>query len=434
MVSFLVRKASTWVCSFWAVAISFCSWSDTCWCWDPSSSSWPCRASLRASASRARSSFPWVRAALACSWSLSACCCNWVACSSMRFFAVVTSATLRRTFWRLSSCFWYERSSDSRGSSALSSSLLVLAWRIPDMRFNTPIVVGPSSCFAVKLRASLPDSVIGVPDPLCLLTVHAHPDDEASKGAGTVARYHAEGIRTVLVCCTGGEEGEILNPALDTPEVRGRIAEVRKEELARAAEIIGYDEVVMLGYRDSGMAGSEANANPDSFAQAPLEQAVERLVAIVRRTRPQVMVVYGDEQTSYPHPDHLRVHDIGVAAFRAAGDPDRYPGAGEAWQPFHEEWRRRWEGVPEDVASASVDISAVADVRRQALLAHATQVDPNSRFWFGLPPEVMRTVHPHDDYRLALVKAADGSVVVPEPDGEVETDLFAAIPGVVRVG
>ncbi|HZM57089.1 MAG TPA: PIG-L family deacetylase, partial [Acidimicrobiales bacterium] len=245
-----------------------------------------------------------------------------------------------------------------------------------------------------------------MPDPLCLLTVHAHPDDEASKGAGTVARYHAEGIRTVLVCCTGGEEGEILNPALDTPEVRGRIAEVRKEELARAAEIIGYDEVVMLGYRDSGMAGSEANANPDSFAQAPLEQAVERLVAIVRRTRPQVMVVYGDEQTSYPHPDHLRVHDIGVAAFRAAGDPDRYPGAGEAWQPFKlyytvfsvarfreihhkfeelglespfdDEWRRRWEGVPEDVASASVDISAVADVRRQALLAHATQVDPNS--------------------------------------------------------
>ena len=314
----------------------------------------------------------------------------------------------------------------------------------------------------MKLRASLPDSVIGVPDPLCLLTVHAHPDDEASKGAGTVARYHAEGIRTVLVCCTGGEEGEILNPALDTPEVRGRIAEVRKEELARAAEIIGYDEVVMLGYRDSGMAGSEANANPDSFALAPLEQAVERLVAIVRRTRPQVMVVYGDEQTSYPHPDHLRVHDIGVAAFRAAGDPDRYPGAGKAWQPaklyytvfsvarfreihekfeelglespFDEEWRSRWEGVPEEVATASVDISAVADVRRQALLAHATQVDPNSRFWFGLPPEVMRTVHPHDDYRLALVKAADGSVVVPETDSKVETDLFSAIPGVVRHG
>ena len=107
--------------------------------------------------------------------------------------------------------------------------------------------------------------MIAVPEPLCLLTVHAHPDDESSKGAGTVARYHAEGVHTVLVCCTGGEEGEVLNPALDTPEVHARIAELRSEELARAAEIIGYDEVVMLGYRDSGMAGSESNANPASL-------------------------------------------------------------------------------------------------------------------------------------------------------------------------
>src|ERR1700736_6418191 len=126
----------------------------------------------------------------------------------------------------------------------------------------------------MKLRASLPGSVIAVPDSLCILTVHAHPDDESSKGAGTVALYHAEGIHTVLVCCTGGEEGEILNPALDTPEVHARIVELRREELAKAAEIIGYDEVVMLGYRDSGMAGSESNANPDSFALAPLEESV----------------------------------------------------------------------------------------------------------------------------------------------------------------
>ncbi|MGH9097679.1 MAG: PIG-L family deacetylase, partial [Acidimicrobiales bacterium] len=172
-----------------------------------------------------------------------------------------------------------------------------------------------------------------MPESLCLLTVHAHPDDESSKGAGTVARYHHEGIHTVLVCCTGGEEGEILNPAMDTLEVRANLPEVRMKELAQATAIIGYDEVVMLGYRDSGMAGTEANANPDSFAQAPLDEAVGRLVAIVRRTRPQVMVVYGDEQSGYPHPDHLRVHDIGVVAFRAAGDPDRFPDAGPRWQP-----------------------------------------------------------------------------------------------------
>ena len=88
---------------------------------------------------------------------------------------------------------------------------------------------------------------------LCLLTVHAHPDDEASKGAGSIARYHAEGIRTVLVCCTGGEEGDILNPAMDKPEVRENLHQVRMKELEQATKVIGYDEVVLLGYRDSGM-------------------------------------------------------------------------------------------------------------------------------------------------------------------------------------
>ncbi len=319
----------------------------------------------------------------------------------------------------------------------------------------------------MKLRAFLPGSVIGVPEPLCLLTVHAHPDDESSKGAGTVARCHAEGIHTVLVCCTGGEEGDILNPALDTPEVRARLPELRMEELAKATEIIGYDEVVMLGYRDSGMPGSESNAHPNSFAQAPLDEAVGRLVAIVRRTRPQVMVIYGDEQSGYPHPDHLRVHEVGVAAFEATGDPDRYPDAGRPWQPkklyytvfsaarfreihqkfeelglespFDEEWRKRWEDVPPDPISTSIDISDFADVRREALLAHATQVDPNSRFWFGLPPEVMRSIHPVDDYRLAAVAGPDGIERVPPiPEGRglgggVETDLFAGLRDDVEV-
>src|SRR4051795_6958614 len=112
---------------------------------------------------------------------------------------------------------------------------------------------------------------------LCLLTVHAHPDDESSKGASSVAKYHAEGVHTVLVCCTGGEEGDILNPAMDRPEVRENLHQIRMEELARATEIIGYHETVMLGYRDSGMAGAESNANPDCFACAPEEEAVGRL-------------------------------------------------------------------------------------------------------------------------------------------------------------
>lgn len=302
-----------------------------------------------------------------------------------------------------------------------------------------------------------------VSEPLCLLTVHAHPDDESSKGAGTVARYHDEGVRTVLVCCTGGEEGEILNPALATDEIRGHLPEIRREELARATAVIGYDDVVMLGYRDSGMAGSETNANPDCFAQAPLDEAVERLVAIVRSRRPQVMVVYGDEQSGYPHPDHLRVHEIGVLAFAAAGDAGRYREAGEPWQPrklyyttfsvarfkevhlkfeelglespFDEDWRKRWEAAGEIPITTSVDVSEYGHVRREALLAHGTQVDPNSRFWFGLPPEVMDAIYPHDDYQLAQwAVEEDGAIVLRSVDwhsmaspGPLESDLFAGI-------
>ncbi|HEX2039513.1 MAG TPA: mycothiol conjugate amidase Mca [Acidimicrobiales bacterium] len=279
---------------------------------------------------------------------------------------------------------------------------------------------------------------------LALLTVHAHPDDESSKGAGTVAKYKAMGVRTVLVCCTGGEEGDILNPAMDRPDVRERLPEVRQEELARAAEVIGYDEVVMLGYRDSGMPGTPANEHPDCFACAPEDEAVGRLVAAIRRARPQVIVTYGDEQAFYPHPDHLRVHDISVKAFDAAGDPERFPEAGDPWQPlklyytlwsmarirqmhakfkelglespFDEKWLSRPD--QDHRITTKVDISEYADVRREALLAHATQIDPQSPFWFGLPPEVMREIHPFDDYHLAR------SLVPTEPP---EDDLFAGV-------
>jgi mycothiol S-conjugate amidase len=283
-----------------------------------------------------------------------------------------------------------------------------------------------------------------MPDQLCILAVHAHPDDEASKGAGTIARYHAEGVRTVLVTCTGGEEGEILNPALDTPDVRADITAIRGRELEAAARIIGYDEVVLLGYRDSGMAGSEANARPDSFAATPLDEAVGRLVRIVRRERPQVIVTYDEDQAGYPHPDHLRVHDISVAAFEAAGDPAAYPGTGEPFQPlklYYTVWSRkrmlathakflelglespfddRWFDRPDtgDRITSSIDLTGYEEVRAESLKAHATQVDPTSKFWFGLPPEVARTIHPFDDYVLAR------SLV-----GEVgpEDDLFAGV-------
>ena len=276
------------------------------------------------------------------------------------------------------------------------------------------------------------------------MCVHAHPDDEASKGASTVARYHAEGVHTVLVCCTGGEEGDILNPAMDLPEVRARLPEIRREELRRSTEAIGYDETVLLGYRDSGMPETEANRRPEAFANAPLDEAVGRLVAEIRRTRPQVIVTYNDDQKGYPHPDHLRVHDISVAAFDAAGDPDAHPGAGEPWQPlklYYSVWSRarmvalhekfiemglespyddKWFDRPshDHRITTRVDIDGFAHVRTEALLSHATQVDPTSPFWFGLPPDVAHSVHPVEEYILARsVVGAEGP----------EDDLFAGV-------
>ena len=280
---------------------------------------------------------------------------------------------------------------------------------------------------------------------LCLLTVHAHPDDEASKGAATVARYHADGVRTVLVTCTGGEEGDILNPAMDTPEVRDNLPEVRRRELDRAAEIIGYDKVVMLGYRDSGMPGSDANSDPRSFAAAPLDEAVGKLVAVIRAERPQVVITYPQDQSGYPHPDHLRVNEISELAFDAAGDPERFPEAGDAWQPsrlcyvrwsakrmlamhekflelglespYTDERLQRWiesaaetegQGTGPAERFVSVDVRGFTHVTRESLLAHETQVDPNSRHWFGLPPEVADGIHPWEEYEIAR-DLTDGS-------------------------
>ena len=286
-------------------------------------------------------------------------------------------------------------------------------------------------------------------DQLRLLTVHAHPDDESSKGAPSIAKYRSEGILATLVCCTGGEAGDILNPAMDRPEVRDNLAKVRVAELNTAAEIIGYETVEMLGYHDSGMADSETNTRPDNFWNAPLDEAVERLVRIIRRDRPQVIVTYGDDQQHYAHPDHLKVHEITLPAFARAGDAEWYTDAGEPWQPlklyytewskeriqalhgkylelglespFGGEWIERIEAMESaDRITTRVEISEFYEVREQGLLAHATQVDPNEKFWFGLPTEVARSVHPFDDYVLAQ------SLVESELP---ESDLFAGIPG-----
>ncbi len=286
--------------------------------------------------------------------------------------------------------------------------------------------------------------------PLCLLSVHAHPDDEASKGAGTVAKYAADGIRGVLVCCTGGEEGDILNPAVDTPEVRENLHDVRMAELQASVDAIGYAQLYMLGYRDSGMKDTESNAHPDNFANAPFDEAVERLVRLIRAERPQVIITYGDDSKFYPHPDHVRVHEISGPAFDAAGDPDRFPDSGDPWQPsklyytgwsarriraLHEAFLARDEespyaawfeerGIDETLDqgfTTFVDVSDFLTNRRAALLAHRTQVDPTG-FWMRLPDDVVREVFPWEEFVLARTLVDTGV-----PDGDTEDDLFAGL-------
>jgi mycothiol S-conjugate amidase len=291
--------------------------------------------------------------------------------------------------------------------------------------------------------------------PLSLLTVHAHPDDEASKGAGTVARYHAEGVHSVLVCCTGGEAGEVLNPAVDTEEVRANLHTVRMQELQDSIDAIGYDRLHMLGYHDSGMPDTETNARPDNFANAPLDEAVGRLVALIRSERPQVIITYAEDREFYPHPDHIRVFEITAPAFEAAGDPDAFPDAGEPWHPsklYEVGWSRgrivalheahldrglqspfaRWLERPggpmrEDRHTTLIDVSAYMANRRAALLAHRTQVAPDG-FWMKLPDDVLRDVWPWEEY--VLVRSLVDTGV---PEGQIEHDLFAGLRDPVEV-
>jgi mycothiol S-conjugate amidase len=293
--------------------------------------------------------------------------------------------------------------------------------------------------------------------PLCMLTVHAHPDDEASKGAPTLAMYHAQGVRTVLVCCTGGEEGDLQNPGLREPgqpfhgltaeQEKELLAAVRPGELELSAEIIGFDEVVMLGYRDSGMKDAPSNAHPECFHMADLDEAVGRLVAVIRRERPQVIITYGDDQRGYPHPDHVKVHEVSVPAFDRAGDPAWYPDAGEPWQPsklYYSVWSKArlmavhhgmirhrgespydkdWLDRPgnDERITTKVEIGAFLWARSGALRAHATQIDPDEPWWFGLTDDQLAEVYPWEDWILAR------SMVGTPTEGALEDDLFAGI-------
>jgi len=285
-------------------------------------------------------------------------------------------------------------------------------------------------------------------DKLRLMTVHAHPDDESSKGAATLARYVAEGNDVMVVTCTGGERGSILNPAMDKPGVLERMSEIRIEEMAKAAHILGVQHH-WLGFVDSGLPeGDPLPPLPEGcFALADEKDTVGALVAQIRAFRPHVMTTY-DENGGYPHPDHIRCHEVSVAAFDAAADPDRFPERGEPWQPlklyyshgfskarvlaFHEallaagmespytEWIKNWSDDRPDPGSrvtTRVSCAEYFEVRDKALLAHATQIDPTSR-WFFVPMEMQRQIWPTEDYEL--VRSLVDSTTP-------EDDLFAGL-------
>ena len=166
------------------------------------------------------------------------------------------------------------------------------------------------------------------------MAVHAHPDDESSKGAATMTRYVSEGAQVLVCTLTGGERGSVLNPAMDLPGVKADMAGTRRAEMARAREILGVQHR-FLGFTDSGLPeGDPRPPLPDGcFALTPVSEAAEPLVRAVREFRPHVLLTY-DEHGGYPHPDHVMTHRVAVEAFEAAADPDAYPGSGEPWQPL----------------------------------------------------------------------------------------------------
>ncbi|MBO0809458.1 MAG: mycothiol conjugate amidase Mca, partial [Actinobacteria bacterium] len=248
------------------------------------------------------------------------------------------------------------------------------------------------------------------------MAVHAHPDDESSKGAATMASYVRSGVDVLVCTMTGGERGDILNKAMERPDVRANLPRIRREEMARAREILGVRQQ-FLGFTDSGLPeGDPLPPLPDGcFALQKLEDAAGPLVAAVREFRPHVILTY-DTDGGYPHPDHVKTHEVAVEAFEAAGDPDRYPGTGRPWQPlklyyfatFHraritalheamvsrglespyQKWLERWDeeegGRRELEITTRVPCADFFPVRDQALLAHATQIDPAGS-WFAVP-------------------------------------------------
>ncbi|MFB9608840.1 mycothiol conjugate amidase Mca [Kutzneria kofuensis] len=276
------------------------------------------------------------------------------------------------------------------------------------------------------------------------MAVHAHPDDESSKGAATLAKYAAEGADVLVCTMTGGERGDVLNPRMDRPEMWADLANLRRREMDRAREILGIRQQFM-GFVDSGLP-KDGEALPEGcFALTELTDAAAPLVKAVREFRPHVIVAY-DENGGYPHPDHIMSHKVAVEAYHAAGDADRYPDAGEPWQPaklyYTNAFSRAYFQAIYDAMTAAglesphgevlkelpdepprwpittqVECAEYFPTRKAAMLAHETQVDPDHPI-FSCPLELEQKAWPTEDYHLV-----EATVATELP----EDDLFAGV-------
>jgi len=250
-----------------------------------------------------------------------------------------------------------------------------------------------------------------------LLVVRPHPDDESIATGGMLASYSARGVRTGVVLCTGGEEGQIHDPDLDPVTDMPRLRDIRAREVREACAILGVAAIRMLGYRDSGMPGTPANKHPEAFCQADPVEAAGQLVRIIRALRPLVIVTEPPGGL-YAHPDHVTCHRVSVDAFHAAGDAQAYPEAGPPWQvaklyaiaqiddgcwdalrpectaaginmAWLERRRRRARSPGPETATVALDVRPYSEIQRRALLAHRTQI-PRDSFLVSLPADLRR--------------------------------------------
>ncbi|MFW0170406.1 mycothiol conjugate amidase Mca [Rothia sp. P4278] len=284
------------------------------------------------------------------------------------------------------------------------------------------------------LVAPLKDDYTG----LRILAVHAHPDDESSKGAASMAAYVARGARVMVASMTGGERGDILNAEVESNPLAHRdLAGVRRAEMKQAAEVLGIEHR-WIGFVDSGLPqGDPLPPLPfGSFASLPLEQAAAPLIRLVRDFKPHLILTY-DEIGGYPHPDHIMTHRVSMEAFQKAGEPGAYPGTGQPWQVSKIYYDRAFsldrmkafnsyleaEGLESPFAqwiamsleedaeghrppisrhqtTTRINCADFFEKRDQALLAHRSQVAPDSIF-FVVSPEIQRKIWPFEDYVLA---------------------------------